>query len=181
MQMLSADECPDSLRNLYTTTSILIAMHASLIRRQLGGLIPPKIATPRLVVSSCDIDLVNIALNVTFWLFFLFSSPPRFSLYLFHILGTSVWRIRCRSRASRRLLFEAAQRPSGSSCQWNKGTFLQWCKCIRCTYCCRYSEHIRNQLHSGLQQYVSVLRFLLGSLCRIWTYCRPLLAVHLSE
>lgn len=29
----------------------LITMHASLIRRQLGGLIPPKIATPKLVVS----------------------------------------------------------------------------------------------------------------------------------
>jgi hypothetical protein len=25
-------------------------MHASLIRRQLGGLVPPKIATPKLVV-----------------------------------------------------------------------------------------------------------------------------------
>lgn len=30
-----------------TTTTI---MHASLIRRSLGGLVPPKIATPRLVV-----------------------------------------------------------------------------------------------------------------------------------
>ncbi|KAJ4501152.1 mitochondrial F1-F0 ATP synthase subunit F of fungi-domain-containing protein [Lentinula lateritia] len=29
-------------------------MHASLIRRQLGGLVPPKIATPKFVVRSGD-------------------------------------------------------------------------------------------------------------------------------
>lgn len=96
-----------------------------------------------------------MALNVTFSLFFSFFVP----LALLCTLGTSVWWIRCRSRTSRRLLFEAPQRPSGSSCRWNKGTFLQRCKCIRCTHCCRYSEHFRNQLHSGLQQYVPLLRF----------------------
>lgn len=37
----------DLVRNLVCIT----IMHASLIRRQLGGLIPPKIATPKLVVS----------------------------------------------------------------------------------------------------------------------------------
>ena len=33
-------------------------MHASLIRRQLGGLIPPKIATPKLVVRLSELDVL---------------------------------------------------------------------------------------------------------------------------
>ncbi|EDR01727.1 uncharacterized protein LACBIDRAFT_295540 [Laccaria bicolor S238N-H82] len=32
-------------------------MHASLIRRQLGGLVPPKIATPKLVSSGSGASL----------------------------------------------------------------------------------------------------------------------------
>jgi hypothetical protein len=40
---------PDSARNLSS-------MHASLIRKQLGGLIPPKIATPTILVSLFPLD-----------------------------------------------------------------------------------------------------------------------------
>lgn len=42
---------PDRARPLFTSST----MHASLIRRQLGGLVPPKIATPKLVV--CILNL----------------------------------------------------------------------------------------------------------------------------
>jgi hypothetical protein len=30
-------------------------MHASLIRRQLGGLVPPKVAAPTLLVRACAV------------------------------------------------------------------------------------------------------------------------------
>jgi hypothetical protein len=42
-------------------------MHASLIRRQLGGLVPPKIATPKLVVSVSSV-LETIISPLMTWL-----------------------------------------------------------------------------------------------------------------
>lgn len=45
-------------------------MHATLIRRQLGGLVPPKIATPKLVVRQISLDNED---RLSMLIFFLFS------------------------------------------------------------------------------------------------------------
>lgn len=38
----------------------ILAMHASLVRRQLGGIIPPKIATPSLLVRPLVLVILGI-------------------------------------------------------------------------------------------------------------------------
>lgn len=50
----TATSLSDPLRTLTST----LTMHASLIRRQLGGLIPPKIATPKLVVRLSELNVL---------------------------------------------------------------------------------------------------------------------------
>ena len=48
--MTDSSACQLQLNRTYTNVDQHNSMHATLIRRQLGGLIPPKIATPKLVV-----------------------------------------------------------------------------------------------------------------------------------
>jgi len=47
---------PDTTNHLF-----VLAMHASLIRRQLGGIVPPKIATPSLLVRALVLVVPRLA------------------------------------------------------------------------------------------------------------------------
>jgi len=80
-------------------------MHATLIRRSLGGLVPPKIATPKLVVSSA------LYLN-------LLDSPLIFLRYI------TVWWIGRGSISSRRVLFKIAQGRRYYPCRRYQRSFL---------------------------------------------------------
>lgn len=104
-------------------------MHATLIRRSLGGLVPPKIATPKLVVSS------PLSTNLL-----------EFSL-IFLGCETIVWRIGRGTITSRRILFKITQGRRHCPCRRYQGSFLLrqervWKASGRC-----HCWHLGHQLH----------------------------------
>ena len=91
---------PPLLRQVAST------MQPTLIRRQLGGLVPPKIASPSLLVGC------RFALR----------SCQRF--YSPHMFRTVVG-LGCRSWSPSQLLFQAAQGPRSHHRWWHQSAILQ--------------------------------------------------------
>ena len=135
-------------------------MHASLVRRQLSGLVPPKIATPKLVVSE--------ACYQQSWMLAHFSSALSFS---------SVRRVWCRAWATCQLLLETSKRPCNTSCERYQRPLLCWICRVGQANCRSHRWALRHWLHHRLQQCVVILRLLARIFC-LHSICSASQYVH---
>jgi hypothetical protein len=116
------------------------SMHASLVRRQLSGLVPPKIASPSILVSLPRFGLPS----------FFFTCP-----FLPSIIS-SVGREGCGPQPPRRFLLQAPQGPCAYVCwRWNQGALLQREERLGITHRLHHVGHFRTWVHHRLPECVA--------------------------